>query len=80
MAKPNLSKVLAVYHRLDLLSPQYQAKLCLHLHNPATLETGSVFLTPYAFENPYEHIYSNLTDKKIMVCKNIFLKKLRIYC
>ena len=69
MPLPKLSPILAVYHRLDLLSTQYQAKLCLHLHYPATLETGSVFLTPYAFENPYEYMTTNLTEEKIKVSK-----------
>lgn len=71
MPLPKLSPILAVYHRLDLLSTQYQAKLCLHLHYPATLETGSVFLTPYAFENPYEYMTTNLTEEKIKVSKYV---------
>ena len=71
MSLPKLSPILAVYHRLDLLSTQYQAKLCLHLHYPATLETGSVFLTPYAFENPYEYMTTNLTEEKIKVSKYV---------
>ena len=71
----SLSPILAVYHRLDLLTPQYQAKLCLHLHYPATLETGSVFLTPYAFENPYEYMANNLTNKKITVSKNFIISQ-----
>lgn len=62
-----MSQVMAVYHRLDLLSPQFQAKLCLHQHTPATLETGSVFLAPYAFSGSYQHLSSNLTDKQILV-------------
>lgn len=66
MPTPKLSQVTAVYHRLDLLSPQYQAKLCLHLHYPATLETGSVFLAPYAFEEAFQHLSTNMTDSEIM--------------
>lgn len=61
----NLSPVLAVYHRLDLLPASFQAKLCRHLHLPATLESGSVFLSPAAFEEPFDSIHANMTTEKI---------------
>ncbi len=58
--------VMAVYHRLDLLDPQYQAKLCLHMHQPATLETATVFLAPKAFVDSYDQWQNqNLTKKRV---------------
>jgi hypothetical protein len=72
MPKPQMSSVNAVYHRLDLLPNNLQSKLCRHLHFPATLETGSVFLAPEAFDEPYDQNTlsgslnnSNLTSKQM---------------
>ena len=62
---PRLSQAKAIYHRLDLLSPWFQAKLCMHFDSPATLETGSVYLTPDAFLDPFTQLSSNVTEDEI---------------
>ena len=40
------------HHRLDLDPPN---SMCRHFLFPATLESGSIYLTPYAFKKPHRH-------------------------
>ena len=61
-----LFEVSVVFHRLDVLPPQYQMKLCRHLLRPATLETGSVFLSPKAVTNPYSYLQGNIEANRIL--------------
>jgi hypothetical protein len=42
------------FHRLDVLPPKQQSKLCRHLSAPATLESGSLFLSADAFYEPWD--------------------------
>jgi hypothetical protein len=42
------------FHRLDVLSPKMQSKLCRHFVAPATLETGSLLLSSDAFYEPWD--------------------------
>ena len=42
------------FHRLDVLSPKMQSKLCRHFVSPATLETGSLYLSTEAFYEPWD--------------------------
>ena len=41
-------------------------KLCRHLLRPATLETGSVFLSPKAVTNPYGYLQGNIEANRIL--------------
>ena len=61
-----LFEVSVVFHRLDVLPPQYQMKLCRHLLRPATLETGSVFLSPKAVTNPYGYLQGHIEANRIL--------------
>jgi len=63
ISQPQISNSSCVYHRLDLLPPQLQSKLCRHFDFPATLETGSVFLSPKAFLKPYRYTSQNMTEE-----------------
>ena len=51
-----------VFH--STLTTEHQTKLCRHLHYPATLEKGSVYLSPSAFQNSYAYTHgqSNVSD------------------
>lgn len=40
------------FHRMDTLSTKQQNKLCRHFMAPATLESGSIFLSASAFYDP----------------------------
>lgn len=51
------------FHRLDLLPAQSQRKLCRHLHLPATLESGAVYLNAAAFAEPFRNV--NLDADKV---------------
>ena len=48
------------------LTTEHQTKLCRHLHYPATLEKGSVYLSPTAFQNPNEYTHSLSNISKVM--------------
>ena len=50
-----------VFHRLDLLADDSRAKLCRHFDFPATLEKGSVFLSPNVFKKPFDYLKNNMT-------------------
>lgn len=42
------------FHRLDILTPKQQSKLCRHFVAPATLESGSLFVSNDAFFEPWD--------------------------
>ena len=42
------------FHRLDVLSTKMQSKLCRHFVAPATLESGSLYLSSDAFFEPWD--------------------------
>jgi len=44
-----------VYHRLDLGQLPAE-KTCLHFQQLASFSTSALFLSPQAFEKPYEHV------------------------
>ena len=69
-SQPQISNSSCVYHRLDLLPPQLQSKLCRHFDFPATLETGSVFLSPKAFLKPYRYTSQNMTEQRMQDLMN----------
>ena len=64
-----------VFHRLDILPAQYQMKLCRHLIKPATLETGSVFLSPKAVTNPYGYLHGSNTEANTILSMMRYLTK-----
>ena len=63
---PKSFDVSAVFHRLDILPPQYQMKLCRHLLKPATIETGSVFLSPKSTNSHGQLQAGNLDAEEIL--------------
>ena len=62
------------HHRLDLDPPN---SLCSHFASPATLEAGSLYLTPYAYVSPHAHFAesSNLTAAQVRSVLDQFRKK-----
>ena len=62
------------HHRLDLDPPN---SLCNHFASPATLEAGTLYLTPYAYKTPHTHFQggSNLTADDVMAGLEQFQKK-----
>ena len=61
------------HHRLDLDPPN---SLCNHFASPATLEAGTLYLTPYAYKTPHTHFQggSNLTAQDVMAVLEQFQK------
>ena len=65
---PKLPRIF--FHRLDVLSTKMQSKLCRHFVAPATLESGSLFLSSDAFFEPWDrpkNIRSQVTVHKILL-------------
>ncbi|CAB3383602.1 Hypothetical predicted protein [Cloeon dipterum] len=61
--QPNL-----VFHRLDLLLNPSKYNLCRHQRQIATLDSGSIFLSPSCFQSPFE--YSMSEDIPPLVAKS----------
>jgi hypothetical protein len=53
--KPSMTKLPRLFfHRLDVLPAKQQSKLCRHFVAPATLESGTLFMSTDAFLEPWE--------------------------
>ena len=50
------------HHRLDLDPPN---SMCSHFASPATLEAGSLYLTPYAYSAPHSHFFHLTTSDQV---------------
>ncbi|KAK4871749.1 hypothetical protein RN001_015873 [Aquatica leii] len=48
-----------VHHRLDILPAP---NLCKHLNQLATLDAGSLYLSPSCFQSPFSYIHSSLSE------------------
>lgn len=45
-----------LFHRLDLFPPK-NGKMCRHFKQIATLDQGTVYLSPSSFESPFNYLY-----------------------
>lgn len=54
----NLNGNQFLHYRLDMLPPE---KLCLHLNQVATLDAGTLFLSPSCFKSPFAHLQQQLS-------------------